>query len=98
MMKTLFRYFTDSFSLSENPINNYVLMAIVGFMSCIAAYLSVGKLYQIDFIDGSAAGRFLHWTIRAIVFAVICELAATLMRVYDWFRGLQLMDSWLFKL
>lgn len=97
-MKILFKYFTNSFSLSENPINNYVLMAIVGVMSYIAAYLLVGKLYQADCIDGRGVGRFLHWTIRAIVFAVICELAATLMRIYDWISGLQLMDSWLFKL
>ena len=86
-MKILFKYFTDSFSLLENPINNYILMAIIVYVSYIAAYLLVGKLYQYDFIDGRGTGHFLHWMIRTIVFMIICELAATLIRAYSWFNN-----------
>lgn len=87
-MKFLFEYLTDSFSLLENPLDDYVVMAIIGVIAYAIAYSLVGKLYSCDLIDGRGAGHFLHWIIRLIVFVVIFYVAATAIRVYSWFHGL----------
>jgi hypothetical protein len=87
-LKILFEYLTDSFSLLENPLDDYVIMAIIGVVAYIIAYSLVGKLYSYDLIDGRGAGHFLHWIIRFIVFVVIFYAAATAIRVYTWFHGL----------
>lgn len=87
-MKFLFEYLTDSFSLLENPLDDYFIMAIIGVIAYAIAYRLVGKLYSYDLIDGRGAGHFLHWFIRLIVFVVIFYAAATAIRVYTWFHGL----------
>ncbi len=87
-MKILFEYLIDSFSLLENPLDDYVIMAIIGVIAYLIAYSLVGKLYSYDLIDGRGAGHFLHWIIRFIVFVVIFYAAAIPIRVYTWFHGL----------
>lgn len=34
-MKFLFEYLTDSFSLLDNPIDDYVIMAVIGVIAYI---------------------------------------------------------------
>lgn len=84
MLKFLFEYLTDSYSLLENPINDYIIMAVVGLIAYRIAYQIVGWFYHADLIDGSMAGRFLHWVIRFIVFVVIYYAVATAIRIYNW--------------
>lgn len=87
-MKYAFEYLTDSFSLLNNPIDDYVAMAIIGFIAYVIAYNLVGKLYSYDWIDGRRAGHILHWIIRLVVFVVIFYSAATVIRLYNWFHSL----------
>jgi L-asparagine transporter-like permease len=87
-LKFLFEFLTDSFSLLENSLEDYVVMTIIGVIAYVIAYRSVGKLYSYDLIDGRGAGYFFHWIIRFIVFVVIFYAAATAIRVYAWFHGL----------
>lgn len=97
-MKFLFEYITDSFSLLDNPFNDYYIMAIIGVIAYIIAFSLVGKLYRYDIIDGRGAGHFLHWIIRLFVFAIIFYATAAVIRVYSWFHGLPEYKWWIIGL
>lgn len=85
----------DSFSLLENPLGNYVTMSIIGIIAYGIAYGLVGRLYNYDIIDGRGAGHVLHWIIRLIIFAIIFYLAATAIRIYNWFIELPSYKWWI---
>lgn len=87
MLKLAFNYLTDSYSLLEDPINNYIIMAAVGFAAYLIAYSIVGWFYHTDMIDGRAAGHVLHWIIRLGVFIAIYYVTATAIRLFKWIKG-----------
>lgn len=97
-LKYLFEYIVDSFSLLENPLDDYVVMAIIGIIAYGVAYSLVGKLYNYDIIDGRGAGHILHWIIRLIVFVIIFYLVATAIRIYNWFVALPNYKWWIIGL
>lgn len=76
MLKLAFEYLTDSYSLLENPIDNYIIMAVLGFLAYLIAYRIVGWFYSTDIIDGRGAGHILHWMIRFVVFVAIYYVVA----------------------
>lgn len=95
MLKMMFEYLTDSYSLLENPIDNYIIMAVVGFIAYLIAYNIVGWLYHTDMIDGRGAGHILHWIIRLIVFVAIYYAVATAIRIYQWIIGVPTHVWWI---
>ncbi len=66
MKKFLFDLFTSPLSLFENPIYNYIAMAIIGYIAFKIAFSIVGELG----LRGEA-GSIVHWIIRFFVFAFI---------------------------
>ena len=94
-MKALFEYITDSYSLLENPVEDWVLMSVVGLLAYVIAYGVVGKLYHGGIISGRDAGHFLHWIIRFFIFVFIYYVFAVLIRVYVWFNNLPSMKWWI---
>lgn len=94
-MKYLFEYITDSFSLLENPLDDYLVMSIIGIVACAIAYGLVGRLYNYDIIDGRGAGHVFHWIIRLFVFVIIFYLVATAIRIYNWFMELPSYKWWI---
>lgn len=84
MLKFLFEYITNSYSLLKNPINNYIIMTVVGLIAYMIAYRIVGWFYHANLIGGSMPGKVLHWVIRFIVFVVIYYTIATAIRIYNW--------------
>lgn len=95
MLKLAFEYLTDSYSLLENPIDNYIIMAVVGFVAYLIAYNIVGWFYSADMIDGRGAGHILHWIIRFIVFVAIYYVVATVLRIYKWIAGVPMYVWWI---
>lgn len=93
-MKLLFEYIVSSFSLFEDPIKNYTVMAIIGAIAFSVAYRAVGVLYSFGIIGGRESGHVLHWIIRLIVFGVIYYVFATIMQIYNWFHGLPDYKWW----
>ena len=76
MKRFLFDLITSPLSLFENPIHNYIAMAIMGFLAFKIAFAIVGELG----ISGEA-GSIVHWIIRFFVFVfiwVICCVGITL--------------------
>lgn len=94
-MKILFEYLISSYSLFEDPIKNYVAMAIVTYAAYLIAYDEVGILYRIGLIDGYASGHVLHYIIRFIVFILLHFLFATGMRIINWFCNLPSYKWWI---
>lgn len=88
----------DSFSLLENPLDDYVIMAIIGIVAYGIAYSLVGKLYHYDIIDGRGVGQIMHWIIRLVVFVIIFYLVATAIRIYNWFVALSKYKWWIIGL
>lgn len=76
MKKFLFDLITSPFSIFENPICDYVVLAIIGYIAYKVAFGTVGDLG----LRGEA-GSIAHWIIRFFVFAFIwfiCCVAITL--------------------
>ena len=94
-MKLLFEYITSSFSLLEDPIKNYIVLAIIGSIAFPIAYGVVGKLYRFGLIYGREAGHVLHWIIRLIVFIAIFYVVAMIIRIYNWFHSLPDYKWWI---
>lgn len=93
-MKLLFEYLISSFSLFEDPIKNYVAMAIVGYMAYIIAYDEVGLLYRLGLINGRESGHILHYIIRLIAVLVIFFICSVAIRAYNWFHDLPVYKWW----
>ena len=67
---------TSPLSLFENPIYNYIAIAIIGYIAYKIAYAAVGELG----FEGEV-GSISHWIIRIFVFTFIwfiCCLAIAL--------------------
>ena len=94
-MKALFEFITESYSLLENPIEDWILMSVIGSLALIIAYGVVRKLYCVGIISGRDAGHFFHWVIRFFVFAAIYYAFAVLIRVYVWFDKLPEIKWWI---
>lgn len=95
MLKLAFEYLTDSYSLLESPIDNCIIMAVVGSVAYVIAYNIVGWFYHTDMIDGRAAGHILHWIIRFIAFVAIYYAVATAIRIYNWIVGVPVYVWWI---
>ena len=93
-MKLIFEYLTNSFSLFDNPVKDYIAMAAIGIMAFRVAYSVVGDFYSLGLISGRESGHVLHWIIRLIVFAVIFYIFATILRIYSWFISLPDYKWW----
>lgn len=91
----IFEYLTDSYSLFDNPIYNYIIMAIVGWVAYLIAYNVVGDLYCLHFIRGREIGSFLHWFIRLIVFVAIYYTVATAILICKWVMGVPTFVWWI---
>ena len=76
MIKIIFDLITSPLSLFENPLQNYIAMAIIGAISYGIAFRAVGELG----LRGKA-GSDVHWTIRLIVFLVIWLLCCIVIKI-----------------
>ena len=94
MLKLLFEFLTSSFSLSENPISNYIIMAVVGYIAFLMAYNIVGWFYYTDIIEGKGVGQILHWVIRLFIFVIIYLIAAVAIRIYKCVMGIPMYVWW----
>lgn len=74
MFKGIFEFLTEPLGLPIIWYQEYIILAIIGFVAYIIAYNTVGDMYRADFISGSTAGSFFHWLIRFFVFALIWAL------------------------
>lgn len=50
MLKLLFQHLTDSYALLETPVDNYIIMGVVGGIAFLAAQNIVGWFYDENLI------------------------------------------------
>jgi hypothetical protein len=81
ILKPIFEWLTDGYTLSDNILYNYIAMAIVGLIAFIVAWNIVGNLYRNDIIRGKTVGSILHWTIRLISFCILFACVSLLFRI-----------------
>ncbi len=95
MLKVIFEYLTDSYSLLENPVQDMIVMAILGYLAYLIAYRVVGNLYHGGIIDGSGEGKIFHWIIRFVVLTAFVAVCTIAIRVRVWFVGLPDIKWWI---
>jgi len=85
MKSFIFDLITSPFSLFENPLYNYIAMALIGAVAFVIAYRVVGELG----LRGEA-GSIAHWIIRFFVFVFIWLLCCIAIKIITF-----IMNNWL---
>lgn len=80
--KFMFERLTDPLGLPINPIYEYIILAVIGFIAYITAYDKVENLYHDGWINGKTAGSFFHWIIRLVLFVVMWLAVYVVIQVY----------------
>lgn len=81
ILKPIFEWLTDGYTLFDNVIYNYVVMAIVGYIAFAVAWNGVGSLYRNNVISGRTSGSVLHWIFKLITFAVLFSVVSIILRL-----------------
>lgn len=85
MKSFIFDLITSPLSLFENPIHNYIAMALIGAVAFGIAYRAVGELG----LRGEA-GSIAHWIIRFFVFVFIWLFCCIVIKIITF-----IMNNWL---
>lgn len=83
ILRPIFEWLVGHFQLFESPVYNYIVMAVIGVVSFRVAFDFVGKLYNLDIIDGRIMGAIIHWTVRLIVFTVLFVFGSIAIRLHN---------------
>lgn len=85
MKSFIFDLITSPLSLFENPIHDYIAMAVIGAVAFGIAYRAVGELG----LRGEA-GSIAHWIIRFFVFVFIWLFCCIVIKIITF-----IMNNWL---
>ena len=85
MKSFIFDLITSPLSLFENPIYNYIAMALIGAIAFIIAYRTVEELG----LRGEA-GSIAHWIIRFLVLVAIWLLCCIAIKIITF-----IINNWL---
>lgn len=85
MKSFIFDLITSPLSLFENPIHNYIAMAVIGAIAFAIAFRAVGELG----LRGEA-GSIAHWIIRLFVFVFIWLLCCVAIKIITF-----IINNWL---
>lgn len=85
MKSFIFDLITSPLSLFENPIHNYIAMAVIGAIAFAIAFRAVGELG----LRGEA-GSITHWIIRLFLFVFIWLLCCVAIKIITF-----IINNWL---
>ena len=71
MFKFIFELATEPLGLSIEWYYEWIILLVIGEIAYHVAYDKVGALYHSGSISGRAAGSFIHWIIRTVVFVAV---------------------------
>ena len=71
MFKFIFDLATEPLGLPIEWYYEWIILLVIGEIAYHVAYDKVGALYHSGSISGRAAGSFVHWIIRTVVFAAV---------------------------
>lgn len=90
VLKPIFDWLVDGYSLFDNVLYNYVAMVSVGIIAYIVAKRMVRNLYADSMISGRGIGSILHWVIRFITFVTIVSVVSLVFRVIKFIASIPL--------
>ena len=71
MFKFIFDLATEPLGLPIDWYYEWIILLVIGEIAYHVAYDKVGALYHSGSISGRAAGSFVHWIIRTVVFVAV---------------------------
>ena len=71
MFKFIFDLATEPLGLPIEWYYEWIILLVIGEIAYHVAYDKVGALYHSGSISGRAAGSFIHWIIRTVVFVAV---------------------------
>ena len=71
MFKFIFDLITEPLGLPIEWYYEWIILLVIGEIAYRVAYDKVGVLYHSGSISGRAAGSFIHWIIRTVVFVAV---------------------------
>lgn len=71
MLKFIFDLLTEPLGLPIEWYYEWVILAVIGLIAYIGAYMFVGDMYHLELISGKNSGSFLHWIIRLFLFITL---------------------------
>lgn len=71
MFKFIFDLITEPLGLPIEWNYEWIILLVIGEIAYHVAYDKVGALYHSGSISGRAAGSFVHWIIRTVVFVAV---------------------------
>ena len=71
MFKFIFDLATEPLGLPIEWYYEWIILLFIGEIAYHVAYDKVGALYHSGSISGRAAGSFIHWIIRTVVFVAV---------------------------
>ena len=84
MFKVIFDFLTEPLGLPIEWYWEYLILAVIGFITYVIAFRVVGDMYDSGAISGSIAGSFFHWVIRLFFFAVIWAITYGTIKAVKW--------------
>lgn len=75
MLKLLFEFATESLSVFENPLHDYVAMAVIGAIAFAAGW---------EVSPGGRWGAVIHWVARFVVFVLLWAIMRSCVLLYRW--------------
>ena len=85
MKKFIFDIVTLKYALFENPMYNYVVMGIIGYIAYKLAFSAVGKLGF-----RGELGSDVHWILRFIFFVAIWTFGSICIVIFKF-----IVDNWI---
>lgn len=71
MFKFIFDLITEPLGLPIEWYYEWIILLVIGEIAYHVAYDKVDALYHSGSISGRAAGSFVHWIIRTVVFVAV---------------------------
>lgn len=71
ILSFLFDRLTDPLGLPLPPLQEYLILLVIGSVAFAIAYSLVGDMYAMGDISTGAEGSIFHWIIRFVAFLVI---------------------------
>lgn len=81
MFKFILDLVTEPLGLPIEFNYEWIILVVIGEIAYRVAYYKVGDLYHSGSISGGAAGSFVHWIIRTVVFVAIWAVTYGVIRL-----------------
>lgn len=65
-MKSVYECIISSYSLLANPLEDELIIGIIGIIAYLMAYRAVGKLYDYNIISGRKSGSIVHHSLACL--------------------------------